>query len=166
MPTPFQLRLATPNDLPFLRKMLFEAAYWRPETPRPDLEEGLSDPELVKILSDWGREGDLAVIANKGGTDLGAAWSRFWTQEHHSYGFVDESIPELGIGVVAKHRGKGIGRALIRELIKIASERGIKQISLSVEKDNFSRELYLSEGFKPLGQVENADTMLFSSLTT
>jgi ribosomal protein S18 acetylase RimI-like enzyme len=142
--------------------MLFEAAYWRPETPRPQLEEGLSDPDLAKILADWGRDGDLAVIAHDTDKDLGAAWLRFWTDANHSYGFVNESIPELGIGVVAQHRGQGIGRALIRELIRLAVERGISQISLSVEQDNFSRDLYASEGFKTVDRIGNSDTMLLS----
>lgn len=143
--------------------MLFEAAYWRPDATRPTLEQGLANPEIAKILADWGRDGDLAVIADDGQRNTGAAWLRFWTEANHSYGFISESIPELGIGVVAEHRGKGVGRALIRELIRHAAQRGIDQISLSVEDDNFSRDLYISEGFEKVSRVENADTMLYAA---
>ena len=164
MESRYELRIATPEDLPFLRQMLLEAAYWRPETPRPDLEAALADPDLAKILAGWGREGDLAVIAYCENTNLGAAWLRFWTHQNHSYGFVDDSTPELGIGVAAEHRGRGIGRALIRELIRLAANRGVQQISLSVEVDNYSRDLYFSEGFRTVGRVDNADTMVRSEL--
>ena len=103
------------------------------------------------------------MIAHDGDKDLGAVWLRFWTETNHSYGFVTESIPELGIGVVAEHRRKRIGRALIRELVRIAAQRNIHKISLSVEQDNFSRQLYVSEGFKTVDQFEDSDTMLYTA---
>ncbi len=84
-----QLRIATCDELPFLRQMLFEAAYWRPDSPRPSLEEGLANSELGKILADWGRDGDLAVIVHDGQRDTGAAWLRFWTEANQ---------PERGSG--------------------------------------------------------------------
>ena len=141
--------------------MLFEAAYWRTDTPQPSLKDGLAEPEIRKILDGWDRDGDMAVIAHSpSNIPFGAAWIRYWTESNHSYGFVGESIPELGIGVSKDTRGKGIGRALLREIIRLAGERGIHQISLSVEVDNFSRELYLSEGFETVDHVGNAETML------
>lgn len=85
--------------------MLFEAAYRRPDTPQPSLREGLANPAIDKLLDGWGRAGDLAVIAHrKVNVPFGAAWLRFWTESNHSYGFINESIPELGIGVAPEHR--------------------------------------------------------------
>ena len=145
MQSRIEYRTATSADFPFLEQMLFEAAYWRTDQSRPALREGLADPELAKILADWGREGDLAVIAHESDQNLGAAWLRFWTNANHSYGFVDETIPELGIGVVREHRGQGI--------------------SLSVEQDNYSRDLYASEGFETISHIGNSDTMLYTHQT-
>ena len=58
-----RVRRAVQSDLPFMRRMLYEAAYWRPEGHRPSIEEGLKHPDLKKLLAAWGREGDSAVIA-------------------------------------------------------------------------------------------------------
>ena len=140
--------------------MLFEAAYWRPEIERPSLDEGLADPELAKLLTHWGRDGDTAVIADDDGAPIGAAWYRFWTDDDHSYGYVETTVPELAIGVVADRRGEGIGAALIQELLKRARAQNITQISLSVEKDNSALHLYERCGFKSVGELGNAWTMV------
>lgn len=123
--------------MPFLKKMLYEAAYWRPNGPRPPFEKALSCPELNKILDGWGREGDTAVIAaTRIGVYVGAAWYRYWTMESHSYGFVDEETPELGLAVRREFRGRGYGTRLLQELIQQARASKAKAISLSVEPDN------------------------------
>jgi hypothetical protein len=44
------LREGTLPDLSFLREMLFEAVFWRPDVLRPPMHEGLSHPELAKLL--------------------------------------------------------------------------------------------------------------------
>jgi len=88
-----EFRIAHPADLlPFLKRMLFEAANWRPDQPRPSMDEGLA-----------------------------------------------------------------IMQALLRE----AERRGMQRISLSVEEDNPSRKLYVSEGFEVVGRVANSDTMVW-----
>ncbi len=156
----FAIRIATENDVQFLWQMLFEAAFWRADSKRPSLQAGLSNPAIAKILANWGREGDLAVIAHSNDQPIGAAWLRFWTESNHSYGFINHAIPELGIGVVANWRRRGIGRALLQRMIDEAVTRGIGSISLSVEQDNFARDLYLSEGFVAIGRLDSADTML------
>lgn len=156
----FEIRDAQADDLEFLRAMLIEAAYWRSESPRPTVAEGLAQPNVQKILDGWGREGDTAVIAISGEEKLGAAWYRLWTNEEHSYGYVDEFTPELGIGVTERHRGKGIGCALIEALVQRARSQGYTNLSLSVEKDNPSRFLYLSEGFEKVAEEGNAWTMI------
>jgi ribosomal protein S18 acetylase RimI-like enzyme len=140
--------------------MLFEAFFWRPEQSRPSLQAFNKNPEFQKISRDWGKQGDRAIIAEKDGQAVGAAWFRFWTETEHSYGFVEEGIPELGIGVLAEQRGRGVGRKLLRALLDQAREDGIKQISLSVEPDNLSLWLYKSEGFVKVGEYGNALTMV------
>jgi hypothetical protein len=49
------VREATRDDLPFLREMLFEAVFWRPDQKRPPIDEGLAGPELSRILENPSR---------------------------------------------------------------------------------------------------------------
>lgn len=156
-----KIRKVTNGDLHFLKEMLFEAAYWRVSKDRPNLHDGLRRPDVYRIMQNWGmRDGDTAIIAENSETTLGAAWYRFWTKENHSFGFVNQATPELGIAVVLDFRGKGIGRSLIRELVQEALIQGVEHISLSVEKDNPAQYLYISEGFKKYDAVGNAWTMI------
>ena len=81
-----RIRSSTSKDVPFLQKMLYEAAYWR-GGDRPGIEVGLSTSELSKLLADWGRDGDLAVVAEDESKPVGAAWLRFWDDQNHSWFF-------------------------------------------------------------------------------
>lgn len=158
------IRPGTLDDLPFLREMLFEAAYWRPGQARPDLEVGLERPDLVYLLADWGRDDDAAVIAvTEAGEAVGAAWFRFWGPEQHSYGYVSPQIPELGIAVRADFRGQGIGHQLIRSILNLAASHGIEQVSLSVEIENLALNLYQQHGFEPV-QKNPKDWVMVASL--
>ena len=44
-------------------------------------------------------------------------------------------------------RGRGLGRALLRQAQDDARVRRVPRMSLSVEADNYAKELYLAEGF-------------------
>jgi ribosomal protein S18 acetylase RimI-like enzyme len=157
-----RIRPGTLEDLGFLRKMVYEAAYWRPSLERPPLEEALAHSELARILRDWGRRpGDAAEIAVAAdGRRVGAAWYRFWSPADHSYGFVDERLPELGIGVAVKSRGQGVGTALLRALVDRATGEGVPGLSLSVERDNPAIRLYEGLGFQPVASEDNSWTMV------
>jgi len=155
------IRRGTPDDLPFLREMLFEAAYWRPGQQRPTLEAGLARPDLVYLLEDWGRDGDEAAMAvTETGETVGAAWYRFWRAEKHSYGYLSPEIPELGIAVKSGFRGQGIGHLLLDAILEAAASQGVRQISLSVETDNPALNLYRRHGFEAIHKNEGDWTML------
>ena len=102
------------------------------------------------------------MAAAHDGARLGAAWFRLWTPEAHSYGFVDASIPEIGMAVVASHRSKGIGRTLIQALIERARADGFPAVSLSVNPANHARRLYEAEGFRKVGESGTSWTLLLS----
>jgi ribosomal protein S18 acetylase RimI-like enzyme len=145
----FKTRIATINDLSFLKKMLFEASYWRQNISKPDFEQSLQRADLKYLLEDWGRKGDTGIIAEDDNDNpIGAAWYRFWTEEKHSYGYINESIPELTLAVSEEWRGKGVGRELIKRLIVEAKNQNLTKVSLSVEKENFAINLYQKVGFK------------------
>ncbi len=146
------VRQATSADLPFLHQMLFEAAFWRAGEARPALNELDANPQLAKVLAGWGRPGDTALVAVDHSRPVGAAWFRFWTDDDHSYGFVAADIPELGIAVAPEQRSRGIGRALLRALIRQARVDAVNGLSLSVDPLNPARRLYESEGFIKVGE--------------
>lgn len=142
------IRPAGPEDVEFLKQMLYEAAAWNPDWPRERMIATLADPMLERYHRDWGREGDLGVIAEIDGEPVGAAWYRQFTAEEPGYGFVDEETPEIGIAVVPLHRRKGIGETLLRALMSEARQRGVKALSLSVAVHNRSRRMYERVGFQ------------------
>ena len=140
-------RPAGPDDVQFLRKMMYEAAAWNPDWPRERTIATLADPVLERYHRDWGRPGDAGVIAELERTPVGAAWYRLFTEEEPGHGFVDEKTPELGIAVVPLHRRKGIGETLLRALMVQAREEGFQALSLSVAVHNRSRMMYERVGF-------------------
>lgn len=154
------LRPARKEDLPFLERMLFEAFFWQAQAPRPVFEDFRLHPEFVKLLAGWGRTGDTAFIAELEGIPAGAAWYRLWTDDTHSYGYVDAATPEIAIGVQAQYRGQGIGRALLQALLAEARRQGLHQVSLSVDPRNIARKLYESEGFVKIGELGTSWTMV------
>jgi ribosomal protein S18 acetylase RimI-like enzyme len=154
-----EIRSIKEDDVDFLEAMLFEAFFWDvtvPRPPRPTLRE---NPEFTKLMAHWGRRGDRGVVAEEDGDRTGAAWFRLWTPECHSYGFVDGTTPEVGMGVVIGYRRKGIGRALLQELIGAARSDRFRALSLSVNPLNPARFLYESLGFQKIGESGTSWTL-------
>jgi len=154
-----KIRDAKPSDLPFLKKMLFEAFHWNPEQERPEFETFMARPEISRLLRNWGRDGDAGFIAQIGDLPVGAAWCRQWREADHTYGFVDSRTPVLGIAVESDQRSRGVGTALLDALQNSVQARGIRAISLSVEPHNFAHNLYKSRGFVKVGESGTSWTM-------
>lgn len=154
------IREATVLELPYLEEMLYEAFFWSGEAGRLPLVEARRRPEFAGLLADWGRAGDIALVAEAAGVLAGAVWCRLWTTEEHSYGFVDDETPELGLGVAKPFRGQGVGRSLLRSLCARAAEAPYPALSLSVAPANPARRLYESEGFRKVGEAGTSWTML------
>lgn len=152
------IRPAEPSDRKFLEDMLYEAATWRGQGG--DRGTVLEDPHIARYLSGWGRPGDTALIAtDEGGQAVGAAWFRFFTSDEAGYGFLDETIPDLSMGVAQSWRGQGVGTELMSALVAAARQQGVHELSLSVEPDNPALRLYERSGFRAVSENDGALTM-------
>ena len=148
------------DELDFLREMLVAALAWRPGVDLPPVEFVLAHPQVVVFHEGWGRPGDTALVAESGGQRVGVAWFRFFTEEEHGEGFVDEETPELAIAVVEGFRGRGIGRQLLEAAHERARQDGVSRISLSVDRDNPAKRLYVRIGYVDHASSTNDDRMI------
>lgn len=152
------------EDFHFLREMLFEAVFWSRIDDRPSLEEGLSYDYTKHVLLDFGsRDGDIAVVAESGGKNVGAAFIRYWNDDVNLRGYISKEIPVLVIGVHKDYRRKGVGGHLIESLKNAALEEGISKISLCVTKTNVAYHLYVKEDFKIVEDIESSYNMLWQA---
>ena len=139
--------------------MLFEAFFWDATVQRPAFDEFRQRPEFTTLLAGWGRHGDRGLLADDRGRLIGGAWYRLWTPDSHSYGFVDATTPEVGLAVCQADRRRGVGRALLRELIALAREDRFPALSLSVSPFNPALALYESVGFTKVGESGTSWTL-------
>jgi GNAT superfamily N-acetyltransferase len=154
------VRPATGDDIELLIAMLIEAVNWEPGRDF-SRERILADPVLAHYITAWPRPGEHGAVAcAPDGRLAGACWLRFFTADDPGYGFVAPNVPELSIGVVRRYRGKGVGRTLLREVADQARGRGTSRISLSIERANAARQLYVKEGFVTVESGPDADVMI------
>ena len=145
-------RLSSRADPAFLAEMLYEAVYWRDDgaEERPPFDELLGNPELRRYVEDWGRKGDVAIVAlDRLDEPVGAAWYRTFTADAPGYGFVADDVPELSIAVYPECRGQHVGSLLLGTIVSRARTDGYRAISLSVAAANPARRLYERHGFEP-----------------
>ena len=146
------IRKGSPADVPFMRSMLTHAYAWR-------VNQFEAEIPLTRYVDNWGRAGDVAVIATEGGHRVGAAWLRRFKESEPGYGFVDERTPELTIAIVPSRRRHGVGQELLNALLDRAREEGHGTISLSVEADSPAVSFYERNGFEAVGESEGGLVM-------
>jgi GNAT superfamily N-acetyltransferase len=147
------VRRGSQADVTFMRSMLSHAYHWRVAGFEDDIP-------LTRYTENWGRPGDLALIAMEAGHPIGAAWLRRFSAASPGYGFVDEVTPELTIAVVPSRRRHGIGQELLDALVEKARAEGYPGLSLSVEHDSPAVGFYERNGFEQQGDHHGALTML------
>lgn len=140
------IRKLEQNEYGILRE-LFYFVIFMPEDADPLPTSIVDHPDLVKYHEEWGRAGDIAVVAESAGDIIGAAWCRLWVNEEKGYGFIADDIPELSMAVIPEFRSKGIGTMLLEELFQHVKDAGYKALSISVEKRNRAVKLYQRLGF-------------------
>ena len=147
------------EEIDFLNEMLYEALFV-PEGMAPFPKSITRTPELAKYVEDWGRRGDIALVAETGGRLTGCAWLRLFRKPLTGYGYVNDETPELSMAVLPAFRNQGIGSKLLERLIEKAGLYGYEAISLSVDKQNRAQNLYKRYGFRILKEEATAFTMM------
>lgn len=72
-----------------------------------------------------------------------------WCDVLRQFAHVKQHVGTLGMAVSGRHRGEGVGRALIEAAISHASQRGLTRIELTVHSENTTAQaLYRSVGFQ------------------
>ena len=140
------IRRGSPADVPFMRSMLAHAYGWHVNALDAEIP-------LTRYVDNWGRAGDVALVATETGHRVGAAWFRSFRAAEPGYGFVDEETPELTISVVPSRRKHGVGQELLDALLAKAREQGHTAVSLSVERDSPAVKFYERNGFEHVGEA-------------
>lgn len=146
---------ATAADQEALWLALFYAAHVD-DDPGQSVEDARRNAALARYVADWGRPGDLALLAHApDGAFAGAVWLRLHTLAERAIAeFVDEYTPELGLAVLPGGRGQGVGSRLLERAIACAQGR-YRAIVLSVRDDNPARRLYERFGFVAVATIQN-----------
>jgi ribosomal protein S18 acetylase RimI-like enzyme len=146
------IRRGSAADVPFMRSMLAHAYAWRVNAFEADIP-------LSRYVDNWGRPGDLAVVAHETGNRVGAAWLRIFSPDEPGYGYVDDTTPELSIAVVPSRRRHGLGQELMDALLGAAVAAGHEAVSLSVEADSPAVAFYERNGFERVREEEGGLVM-------
>jgi ribosomal protein S18 acetylase RimI-like enzyme len=128
------------KDEPIVWEMLVYAAQQR------SIEDVQNQDYLARYAANWGRRGDMGVVAKTDARSIGAAWLRLWLNDDKGFGYIDDAIPELAIAVLPEYRGKGIGTQLLMKVLASA-QSNYPAISLSVRANNPVVNLYQRIGF-------------------
>lgn len=147
----YTIKPATAADEPFLWEMLHYAAHVDEDEDAPAPAE---NPALRPYIEGWGRAGDLGYVAVSGASNdrVGAAWARPLPATYDIYRVVPEGTPELAIAVRPDALGRGIGTALLRQLLEEAPDG---PIALTVRRGNPAARLYERLGFRTVGEITN-----------
>lgn len=139
-----------------LENFLYEAIFI-PYGVKPPQKSIIYRPELQVYISEFGKsKHDIALVADINGKIVGAVWIRIM----NDYGHIDDKTPSFAISVYKEYRSKGIGTALMSEMLAILKKRGYEQASLSVQKKNFAAEMYRKLGFKTIDENEEEYLMV------
>ena len=150
------LRGLRADEAGLLRDFLYEAIYI-PEGVEPPDRSLVEQPELAMYYRDFGSgAGDNCIVADDGGRVVGAVWTRIM----NDYGHVDDETPSFAIAVYKEYRGKGIGTALMRQMLVLLKEQGYRRASLAVQKANYAVRMYEAVGFRTVGENDEEYIMV------
>jgi GNAT superfamily N-acetyltransferase len=155
-------RPLVPADQPRLWHWL-HVALWDPPPAGLRPLEVLQHPGVRIYAEDWGRAGDVGVVAVVDGVDAGACWMRL-LPAGVGLASVDAVTPQLGIALEPPFQHRGIGGPMMRAALAAARGAGHAQVSLTVHPLNPARHLYERCGFRAAG-LRNTYHLMVATLS-
>jgi len=145
----YVIRPLTAADEPILWDMLYQALQTSEGAPPPDV---VKRPEFARYVEGWGRPNDAGFVAHDTQTSqlLGAVWIRRLSNQ-------PDAPPDLAFGVKPGLRRRGIGAALLTQLVKTYPEQSM--ISIRTSANNPAVRLYERFGFKIVNESKRSITM-------
>jgi ribosomal protein S18 acetylase RimI-like enzyme len=137
----YVIRPLTSSDQSLLWDMLYQALQTSEGAPSRDI---LKQPEYSRYAENWGRAGDTGFVVSDKQTSeaLGAVWYRLTPSKTKE----NESTPELAFAVKSGQRKRGLGAALLTQLVKANPHHSA--ISIRASANNPAVRLYERFGFK------------------
>jgi len=155
----YNIRAIKPSEIFLLEDFIYEAIFQKEETtslPR----DIINNPDIRVYIEDFGKPDDLCLVAEVDGKIVGAVWTRILCGEVKGYGNIDNQTPEFAISLYKKYRNKGIGTALMKDMLELLKKHGYKRTSLAVQKDNYAVRMYEKVGFKIMKELEEEYLMV------
>ena len=145
----YAIRPLTTADEPILREILYQAIH-RSEGGPP--QDAVKRPAFARYVDGWGRPDDAGFVAHdtESGQLLGAVWMRRLSEQ-------PDAPPDLAFGVKPGLRRRGIGAALLTQLVK--AYPGQSTISIRASAKNPAVRLYERFGFKIVKESKHSVTM-------
>lgn len=152
----YNIREMKPDEYPLLDEFLYQAIFI-PKGVEPPPREIVRQPELQVYVQNFGQiDGDDCLAAECEGKVVGAVWVRIM----HDYGHIDDETPSFAISLLPHYRGQGIGTALMRAMLERLAQKGVKQVSLAVQKENYAVSMYRKCGFEVVDENEQEFIMV------
>lgn len=153
----YKIRKMRWEEYGLLEDFLYEAIFI-PEGMKAPERQIILQPELQVYITGFGKKDDIALAAEADGKIAGAVWARIMDD----YGHIDDDTPSLAISLYKDYRGRGIGTAMIEEMLDVLKERGYERTSLAVQKANYAVRMYRKAGFEIVDENEEEYIMACS----
>lgn len=156
----FLIREMERSEFPLLEDFLYESIFQKKGAP-PLPRDVTQKPELRVYFENFGKMDDNCVVAEHQGKPVGAVWTRLLSGKQKGYGYIDDQTPELSISLYPKYRGLGAGTDLMHAMLFLLKQKGYRQVSLSVTKENPAVRLYQRMGFETARETAEDFLMTF-----
>jgi len=155
MAIPFKVRKAELRDVEALVRMRFEllhvaAALGVPKDLSESEWEAVREATRKYFTRALPAGGHCGVVAEAGGVVVGCGGIVFMERPPYQGNLTGREAYLMNMYTEPEWRGKGIGAAIVGELLRCAREAGAKRVSLDAEQN--ARRLYAKAGFH--GNVE------------
>lgn len=132
------------EEIKILDDFIYEAIFIPEGTEKPS-KEIIKSEDLQVYIKDFGNsKDDNCLVAEDNNKIVGACWTRIM----NDYGHIDDETPSFAISLYEEYRGKGIGTELMLKMLDLLKQKGYKQASLAVQKENYAVKMYKKVGFK------------------